>query len=132
MEKPVPTIPAEFLARLLAYRWPGNIRELMNVMERASILATDGVLPVRALNQLSHPSASVGASKPLEDSVPRPDTTRGDRLEDIDRRHILAVLESTNWIVGGSRGAAARLGIKRPTLIYRMKRLGIARSRRED
>ena len=132
MEKPVPTIPVELLDRLLAYGWPGNIRELMNVMERASILATDGVLPVRALNHLNNPSASVSTPKPSEESMRKPDTTDGDRLEDIDRRHILAVLESTNWIVGGSRGAAARLGIKRPTLIYRMKKLGIARMRRED
>ena len=126
MAKPAPTIPDELLDRLLAYRWPGNIRELMNVMERASILATEGVLPARALDHLSGPSTPASPVAPAR----RPDTSGGDRLEDIDRRHILAVLESTNWIVGGAHGAAARLGIKRPTLIDRMKRLGIVRPAR--
>jgi len=128
MQKPALTIPVEFLDRLLAYRWPGNIRELMNVMERASILATDGILPTRALSHLSSPSAPVSAARPPAPAPRQPGTTDGDRLEDVDRRHILAVLESTNWIVGGSRGAAARLGIKRPTLVYRMKKLGISRA----
>jgi DNA-binding NtrC family response regulator len=140
MEKPVPVMSVEFVDRLLTYKWPGNIRELMNVMERASILATDGVLPTRALNQLKNPTATVSIPVTPQVSIasvhaeaPRPPAPAdGDRLEDIDRRHILAVLESTNWIVGGSRGAAARLGIKRPTLIYRMKKLGIVRARRED
>ena len=72
MEKPVPTMSGEFLERLVAYRWPGNVRELMNVMERASILATNGVLPTRALNHLSSPSApklpvepSFGRARPM-------------------------------------------------------------------
>jgi len=58
-----------------------------------------------------------------------PESRGGDRLEDVDRKHILAVLEAANWVVGGPRGAAARLGIKRPTLIFRMKKLGIERSK---
>jgi transcriptional regulator with GAF, ATPase, and Fis domain len=76
---------------------------------------------------LASSSGAVAASAPL----PRSRDTE-DRLEDVDRRHILAVLEATNWIVGGPRGAATRLGIKRPTLLYRMKKLGIERGERES
>ena len=121
MKRRVPTIPTELMERLCAYSWPGNIRELMNVIERASILATDGVLSTRAL-------ASLNVAEPApQPARPRAATTN-DRLEDVDRRHIVSVLEATNWIVGGPRGAAVRLGVKRPTLLYRMKKLGIERA----
>ena len=118
------------MERLCAYHWPGNVRELMNVMERASILATDGVLSVRSLSDLHDDDATTEA--PSAPSVSRPvrDPAANDRLDEVDRRHILAVLEATNWIVGGPRGAAVRLGIKRPTLLYRMKKLGIGRDTR--
>ncbi len=126
-------ISPEFMARLCAHDWPGNIRELMNVVERAAILATGGVLPLTALTTIGSSSAppparpaSVRPSPP-----PLPVDAASARLEDVDRRHILAVLEATNWVVGGPRGAAVRLGMKRPTLIYRMKKLGIERSSRE-
>jgi transcriptional regulator with GAF, ATPase, and Fis domain len=117
-------IPVEFMNRLYAYHWPGNVRELMNVVERAAILASDGVLPIGALACLEPVS-----------TAPDPSPSRAvssDRLEDIDRRHILAILEATNWVIGGPRGAAMRLGLKRPTLIYRMRKLGIERSSRES
>ncbi len=66
----------------------------------------------------------------VKSMAPRPADHNLDRLDDVERRHILTVLESTNWVIGGLYGAAARLGLKRPTLIYRMKKLGIDRSMR--
>jgi len=124
-------IPPEFLDRLCQHDWPGNVRELMNVVERAAILATDGRLPMRALESLGEISFRVktDSNAPAAPSPRRPSTV-SDRLEDVDRQHIVAVLEATNWVVGGPRGAAARLGMKRPTLIYRMKKLGIERAAR--
>ncbi|HEY4175835.1 MAG TPA: sigma-54 dependent transcriptional regulator [Kofleriaceae bacterium] len=140
VKKDVPRMPAEFLDRLRAHPWPGNVRELMHAMERATILATDGTLSVRALKCLDDAIAAgdVQESSPIPPPPPRaiPTATRelrvGDRLEDVDRSHILAVLEATNWVVGGPRGAAARLGIKRPTLIFRMKKLGIERAKTSE
>jgi DNA-binding NtrC family response regulator len=116
-------IPAEFVNRLCAHDWPGNIRELMNVVERAAILATRGVLPLDALMGLG---ASPAPPRSRSEASPSPRSTwtparkpvlasaTSERLEDVERRHILAVLEATNWVVGGPRGAAARLGMKRP------------------
>jgi len=128
-------IAEEFMHQLVAYDWPGNIRELLNVVERAAILAQDGVLPVEALRCLGGAtSASVAtSSSPRQSSrPPEPDATlpsrSSERFDDISRRHILSVLEATNWLVGGPRGAAARLGMKRSTLVYRMKKLGIERA----
>jgi len=127
-------ITEEFMQRLVAYEWPGNIRELLNVVERAAILAKDGVLPVDALRSLGGTSpVHVNTSPPTKQpsTPPEPEATlqpkTSDRLDDINRRHILTVLEATNWLVGGPRGAAARLGIKRSTLVYRMRKLGIER-----
>jgi DNA-binding NtrC family response regulator len=126
-------ISREFMARLCAHAWPGNIRELVNVIERAAILATDGVLSLSALSGLGEGPPAAPASKRPSDVLARPSATTDPtsaRLEDVDRRHILTVLEATNWVVGGPRGAAACLGLKRPTLIYRMKKLGIERGPR--
>ena len=129
-------ISQDFMTRLCAHAWPGNIRELMNVVERAAILAIDGVLPLRALGALGGSSPPLASRSSDSARIDRPQTLEPNptsaRLEDVDRRHILAVLAATNWVVGGPRGAAARLGMKRPTLIYRMKKLGIERSSRED
>ena len=94
-----------------SYHWPGNIRELQNVIERAVIMATDGVL---------HPQV--------------PEVRKGDMphakantLADAEGMHIATALRETNWVVGGSGGAAARLGLPRTTLIARMRKLGISR-----
>jgi DNA-binding NtrC family response regulator len=131
-------IPPGVIDLLCAHDWPGNIRELVNVIERAAILAHDGVLQPSVLTGLACVSptqrrSSAPPSPRRAESVnelsPRP--IGSDRLEDVDRQHILAMLEATNWIVGGPRGAAARLGMKRPTLIYKMKKLGIRRTSRE-
>jgi formate hydrogenlyase transcriptional activator len=100
--------------RLTRYDWPGNIRELQNLIERAVILTAGSTLdvPVEALN--GRRTASV--------DTPRPQT-----LEDADRRHIVAALERANWVIAGPNGAAASLGVKRSTLQFRMRKLGIVR-----
>jgi formate hydrogenlyase transcriptional activator len=98
---------------LVRYSWPGNIRELQNVIERAVILSSGKELKV-----------------PISDLKPRlPEncSTTAMTLEEVERRHILSVLEQTSWILSGPHGAAARLGIKRPTLQFRMHKLGISR-----
>ncbi len=100
------------LARLRAYGWPGNVRELQNVIERAVILSSKGRLEIADL------------TAPQSGASPR---RRGRTLEDVERDHVLSVLEETGWRVSGDRGAAKILGMKRTTLEARMLRLGIAR-----
>jgi formate hydrogenlyase transcriptional activator len=106
------------------HSWPGNIRELQNLVERAVILSRDGVLP----NPLR--------KKQAELMVPGLHRTRTFHssmiLEDSDRALILETLEQAGWIVGGARGAAAKLGLKRTTLLAKMKRLGISRPIPQD
>jgi formate hydrogenlyase transcriptional activator len=112
LHKPVHTIPAEALEALTRYPWPGNVRELQNVIERAVILARDGVLrPVLPTWQQPLQLSSVGSST----------------LANVKRDYILQVLRDTSGVIGGQHGAAARLGLKRTTLLSRMERLGIAR-----
>jgi formate hydrogenlyase transcriptional activator len=119
MKKNVENISSETMDILTRYDWPGNIRELQNLIERAVILSTGAtlVVPVSALSGRvgRAASASGGAGQPLE------------TLEDADRRHIVAALERTNWVIAGPNGAAARLGVKRSTLQFRMRKLGIVR-----
>ena len=97
-------IPPETMSALTAYDWPGNVRELRNLIERAVILANDGVLP-NPLPAAGAPVASAPAATTLKDS---------------ERMLILNTLEAVGWVVGGSKGAAARLGLHRTTLINRM------------
>jgi PAS domain S-box-containing protein len=108
---------------LLAYPWPGNVRELENVIERAVILCTGDTLEVGPDILAIVPSAaapsSVAGGGPLD-------------LESIERNHILAVLEQTSWVIEGSRGAAALLGLHPNTLRSRMKKMGITRQARES
>ena len=112
LHKPVHTIPAEALQALTRYRWPGNVRELQNVIERAVILARNGVLrPVLPTWQ-----------QPLSRSP-----AGGSTLADVQRDYIVRVLRDASGVIGGQHGAAARLGLKRTTLLSRMERLGIAR-----
>ncbi len=111
MGKRIDHIPDTTMAALCAFEWPGNIRELQNLIERAVILSNDGVLP----NPLS--------SAEIQSVVARAATT----LRESERSLILHTLEAVGWVVGGPKGAAARLGMKRPTLIHRMKKLGISR-----
>jgi formate hydrogenlyase transcriptional activator len=111
MDKTIENVSEETMRSLVRYPWPGNIRELQNYVARGVILATDG-------NFESVPPEK-GEALPVEISNPT--------LEDKVRQEILAACQRANWKLGGPRGAAARLGLKRTTLFYKMKRLGIAR-----
>jgi formate hydrogenlyase transcriptional activator len=112
--KRIEHVPADTMAALSSYEWPGNIRELQNLIERAVILANDGVLP----NPLPPP----GAERIV--AAPAPVATT---LRDSERLLILNALSAVGWVIGGSKGAAARLDMNRSTLIARMKKLGISR-----
>ncbi|HWZ88473.1 MAG TPA: sigma 54-interacting transcriptional regulator [Polyangiaceae bacterium] len=117
----VPTISPSVMESLSNYSWPGNIRELQNIIERAVILSPNGEsLQV----QLPHPHE---LEAPLTLALPAVDS-----LDDAQRVHILSVLESTGWVIGGPKGAAAKLGMKRTTLNFRIKKLGIGRELRSD
>jgi formate hydrogenlyase transcriptional activator len=112
--KKIEHIPPATMSALTSYEWPGNVRELQNLIERAVILANDGVLP----NPLQ-PGRRKGCTIPL---VPN-------TLSDAERAVILQTLDEVGWVVGGPRGAAVRLGVRRTTLIHKMKRLGISKPR---
>jgi transcriptional regulator with GAF, ATPase, and Fis domain len=112
MGRKIDHIPMETMSALNSYLWPGNIRELQNLVERAVILSEDGVLP--------NPLPTAG-TQPI--AVPAPPTT----LKESERSLILQTLEEVRWIIGGPRGAAAKLGLKRTTLIHKMRKLGITR-----
>jgi len=116
MGKPVDTIPTETMNVLVRYHWPGNIRELQNLVERAVILSTGSILKV-PLNDLQLQSAPSAGSRKIE------------TLEEAQRRHILDALDRTDWVIGGLNGAAQALGLKRSTLQARMEKLGIRRAR---
>jgi formate hydrogenlyase transcriptional activator len=116
MNKQIEHIPPETMAAFSSYHWPGNIRELQNLVERAVILSNDGVLP----NPLSAEVAPEAALSP-------PPTT----LKNSERNLILNTLEAAGWVIGGPNGAAAKLGLKRTTLIAKMQKLGISRSMRQ-
>ncbi len=109
MDKIIDTIPEETMQFLVRYPWPGNIRELQNYVARGVILSTDGVFEPPPPER--HEPAPIEISKPT--------------LEDKVRQEILAACQRANWKLGGPRGAAARLGLKRTTLFAKMKRLGI-------
>ena len=115
MGKTIERIPDETLAAFKSYPWPGNIRELQNLIERAVILSNEGVLPNPLLM-----TASVAAS-----GVPGYTT-----LRESEHSLILQTLEAVGWVIGGPNGAAARLGVKRTTLIAKMRKLGITRAAR--
>jgi formate hydrogenlyase transcriptional activator len=119
MGKQVASIPPEIMAAFQEHSWPGNIRELQNLVERAVILSRDGVLP----NPLHKKE-----TEPMISSLHRLRTFQSSMtLEDSDRALILETLEQVGWIVGGPRGAAAKLGLKRTTLLAKMRRLEISR-----
>jgi formate hydrogenlyase transcriptional activator len=117
LKKQIDTIPPKAMAALMECRWPGNIRELENFIERAVILSggSELKLPLTELTQRRSLSAAVPAAD------------RNTTLEEAARDHIVRTLRDTNWVVGGPAGAAARLGTKRTTLQHRIKKLGIAR-----
>ncbi len=110
MDKTIETIPEETMSAVLLHSWPGNIRELQNYVARGVILSNDGVFEPAELEKFE-PALTEISNPTLEDKV---------------RQEILAACQRANWKLGGPRGAAARLGLKRTTLFYKMKRLGIA------
>ena len=112
MSRQIEHIPPATMSALTSYLWPGNIRELQNLIERAVILSDDGVLP--------NPLPVAG---PLA-ITPSPASTT---LKDSERTLILRTLESVDWVIGGAKGAAEKLGLKRTTLIHKMGKLGISR-----
>jgi len=119
MGKQVESIPPETMGAFQCYSWPGNIRELQNLVERAVILSRDGVLPNPLHKKQTEPMIpSLHRPRPFPSSM---------TLEDSDRTLILETLEQAGWIVGGPRGAAAKLGLKRTTLLAKMRRLEIFR-----
>jgi formate hydrogenlyase transcriptional activator len=111
LNKPIDSIPEEVMAVLKGQDWPGNIRELQNVIERAVVLSPESVLrlPLMDVKQITKQPSAV-ASRTLADA---------------ERDHIMDVLKQTDWLIGGLHGAAARLGLPRTTLVYKMQRLGI-------
>jgi formate hydrogenlyase transcriptional activator len=117
MHKTIDTIPTETMNALVRYHWPGNIRELQNLIERAVILSSGPVLKVPLADLKTRAVAA----------APR----NHDTLEEAERKHMVGVLEDANWVIAGPNGAAARLGMKRSTLQFRMKKLGIARPGRK-
>ena len=115
MDKRINEIPPETMDALVRYRWPGNVRELQNFIERAVILSPQSVLraPISELEPFhSHKESNMPMSG----------------LAQVERDHILRALAASNWVIGGRNGAAARLGMKRTSLVYRMKKLRISRS----
>jgi transcriptional regulator with GAF, ATPase, and Fis domain len=113
MGREIEHIPPGTMSALSSYQWPGNIRELQNLIERAVILSNHGVLP----NPLPTAETEQRAAVSLG----------GTTLRDSERILILRTLEGVGWVIGGPKGAAAKLGLKRTTLIHKMQKLGIAR-----
>jgi transcriptional regulator with GAF, ATPase, and Fis domain len=113
MARKIEHIPSETMSALSSYQWPGNIRELQNLIERAVILSNDGVLP--------NPLPAAGTEQRAAIS---PGATT---LRDSERTLILRTLEEVGWVIGGPKGAATKLGLKRTTLIHKMQKLEISR-----
>ena len=111
-KKDIRSVPAEIMTALGQYNWPGNIRELENVIERYVILSQGRELRVPLIEL-----------KPVAEAI----AAEANTLEEAERERILKVLKETKWVVGGPSGAAACLGINRTTLQFRMKKLNIAR-----
>jgi formate hydrogenlyase transcriptional activator len=112
MDKRIDTIPESTMQSLQRHPWPGNVRELQNFIERAVILTTGSIL-----------HAPLEDLKIYADSQPEPFVT----LRQVESSHILKILRETNWVLGGPRGAAIRLGLKRTTLVSKMRKLGLTR-----
>ena len=122
MKRYYESISPETMKALCEYDWPGNIRELQNLIERAVILCPGPVLRVPA-RDLHHRIITIAHSG---------HNAQHQTLEEAERAHILRTLKEVRWVVGGRNGAAARLGMNRSTLQFRMKKLGIVRPGRED
>jgi len=116
MSKQIENIPPETMSALASYEWPGNIRELQNFIERSVILSAGSAFrpPLAQLKRF-----------------PELQSIEAITLEEAERDHIRKTLEQTRWVVAGPNGAAARLGIKRSTLYFRMQKLGISRANKD-
>jgi formate hydrogenlyase transcriptional activator len=114
MKRRIESVPKETMAALVTYHWPGNIRELQNLVERGVILSRGPSLEI-PLGELKQSTKTV--------NQPNGSTT----LESVEREHILRVLTDSKWVIGGPTGAAARLGVNRTTLNHRLRKLGITR-----
>jgi formate hydrogenlyase transcriptional activator len=114
MNKRIDAVPPETMDALVRYQWPGNVRELQNFIERAVILSPQSILRA-PVSELEPFQADKKSTAPLNG------------LAEVERDHILRALEVSNWVIGGLSGAAARLGMKRTSLVYRMKKLCISR-----
>jgi formate hydrogenlyase transcriptional activator len=112
MHKHIEKIPSEAMESLLHHDWPGNIRELQNFVERSVILTTGCVL-----------------NSPVAELLARRSYVKPTTMEDCEREHILKTLQESNWVIAGPHGAAARLGLPRSTLTYRMRKLAIVNER---
>ncbi|HET6179327.1 MAG TPA: sigma 54-interacting transcriptional regulator [Candidatus Sulfotelmatobacter sp.] len=113
MNKSIEIIRPKDMEDLMRYPWPGNVRELENVIERSAILSTDRVLYTPELH---------GTKR-----IDRDESVKVKSLADAERKHILQALRETDWVIGGPHGAAAQLEVRRTTLLYKMRRLGISR-----
>jgi formate hydrogenlyase transcriptional activator len=107
------------MSALMRYPWPGNIRELQNVIERALILSKS--------NDLKVPLSDLQSRLPENGKIENDKRNGVATLKDVERQHILSVLEQTKWVLSGPNGAAAKLGLKRSTLQFRIRRLGLCR-----
>jgi formate hydrogenlyase transcriptional activator len=114
MNKSINEVPPETMEALVRYRWPGNIRELQNFIERAVILSPHAIL-----------RAPISELEPFH--TPKEGMVRMNGLAEVERDHILRALEASDWVIGGRNGAAERLGMRRTSLVYRMKKLHISR-----
>ena len=120
MHKSIEHVSMECMNAMLTHSWPGNVRELQNLVERAVILSPGKLLRV--------PLAELNQTNSLEDNSAQSTDSRVVTLKDAEREHIIQALAETNWIIGGIKGAAARLGLKRTTLASKMRRMGISRA----
>jgi formate hydrogenlyase transcriptional activator len=114
MKRKIESVPKETMAALMNYHWPGNIRELQNLVERGVILSRGSMLEI-PLGELKQAAKSSNH------------TNGATTLESVEREHILRVLTEAKWVIGGPAGAAARLGINRTTLNHRLRKLGLTR-----
>jgi formate hydrogenlyase transcriptional activator len=135
MNKVIDTIPSATMDALRRYQWPGNIRELQNMIERAVIVSTGPVLSLDVADLKLAPASSsqrkVLQEKAFEEKAPASDSKTDGALRDVlhqtERQKILEALERSNWVVAGPKGAAAQLGTKRSTLQQKIHKLGITR-----
>ena len=119
--KKIAELPAQVMREFTEYDWPGNIRELQNVIERALIVSPDGVL------RLPEPLVQT-TTAPTTETQTSNESTTVTALEDVEREHILRALEATRWRINGPKGAASILKLHPSTLRFRMKKLGLTKA----